>query len=364
MSCSSDRISCPRLLGPWRLTTYMGIGRVERSLASAWKRATHVPRWRPIAVGRHFGEGPGRFERATSGCVSRNDDGCVRMWLEYIRYRFRLNELQNSLELAQIAALRALRNSPRCRSWRVVPAPNDPSLCTLEIEWDPGPSLTPFRGSEEFEQIHAVLTDQVKALEEADYRADSRLLQRILGGPEALFRLAEDIVVGVMQEPALAALFHSDDGASRGRLSLWLLEVLGGPDLFSSSFPTARIEQGPLADALLDLEERERLLEIARQALPSSLAEQGLCVLGSLRAYVPLHPPPPSGHQLTSEAADAEQRVPRTVMDRLGHHHPRALHAARDGRSPAARSGSVPRRRQTGRALGEAGRTPWARRRD
>jgi hypothetical protein len=216
------------------------------------------------------------------------------MWLEYIRYRFRLSETQSGLELAQIAAVKALRNSPRCRSWRVVPAPNDPSLCTLEIEWDPGESLTPFHGSEEFAQIHAALTEQVKALEEADYRADSRLLRRILGGPDALFRLAEEIVMGILQEPALGVLFHSDDGSKRGRLGLWLLQVLGGPDLFSSSFPAARVDQGPLAGDLLDLEERERLLEVARGALPSSLDEQGLCVLGSLRACMPLHPPPPS----------------------------------------------------------------------
>lgn len=222
----------------------------------------------------------------------RREIGGVRMWLEYIRYRFRLNEAQDGLELAQLAAVRALRNSPRCLSWRVLPASSDASLCTLEIEWDPGASLTPFRGSEEFEQIHAALTEQVKALEEADYRANSHLLRNILGGPEALFRLTENIVVGIMEEPSLGPLFYSPDGSARGRLGLWLLEVLGGPDLFSSSFPTASVDRGPLADELLDLEERERLLEIARDALPSSLDEQGLCVLGSLRANLPLYPSP------------------------------------------------------------------------
>jgi hypothetical protein len=244
--------------------------------------------------------------------------GCVRMWLEYIRYRFRMNETQSGLELAQMAAVRALRNSPRCRSWRVLPAPGDPTLCTLEIEWDPGEALTPFRGSEEFAEIHAALTEQVKTLEEADYRADSRLLQRILGGPEGLFRLAENIVVGMMEEPDLGSLFHSDDGSKRGRLGLWLLEALGGPCLFSSSFPAARIDQGPLAGSLLDLEERERLLEIARDALPSSLDEQGLCVLGSLRACVPLHPPPPSrlDARRLAEAFDSSVRA-RVAPDAL-----------------------------------------------
>lgn len=278
--------------------------------------------------------------------------GCVRMWLEYIRYRFRLNEKQNGLQLTQVAALRALRNSPRCRSWRVLPAPSDPSSCTLEIEWDPGASLTPFRGSEEFAQLHAVLDEQVKALEEADYRANSHLLQRILGGPEALFRLAEDIVLGIMEEPALRAHFHSDDGSRRGRLGLWLLEVLGGPDLFSSSFPTARLDRGPLADVLLDLEERELLLEIAREALPSSLAEQGLCVLGSLRAHVPLHPPRPSASgarllegarpaAVTSEPSDGSSTYPASATvaaDDEPASHQRALAPPLRPNEPAAAS--------------------------
>jgi hypothetical protein len=216
------------------------------------------------------------------------------MWFEYIRYRFRLNADQNSLALAQIAALKSLRGSPRCRGWRVLPAPSDPSLSILEIEWDPGASLTPFRASEEFAELHAALTEQVRTLEESDYRADSRLLRSILGGPEVLSRLAEDIVVGIMREPELGARFQSEDGSRRGRLGLWLLEVLGGPELFSSSFPNAIASEGPLAGELLDLEDRALLLEIARDALPSSAEDQGRCVLGALRAHLPLDPPPPS----------------------------------------------------------------------
>jgi hemoglobin len=216
------------------------------------------------------------------------------MWLEYIRYRFRLDKNHDLLELTQVAALKGLRNSARCRSWRVLPAVDDPSLLILEIEWDPGAELTPFRGSEEFATIHSALALQAHSLEEADYSVDDRLLRRVLGGPETLFRLAEDIVVGVLAEPSLAWHFQSDDGSRRGRLGLWLLEVLGGPDLFSSSFPGASTREGPLANDRLDLEERERLLEIATNALPQTLEEQGRCVVGNLRAHLPLHPAPPS----------------------------------------------------------------------
>jgi hypothetical protein len=216
------------------------------------------------------------------------------MWLEYIRYRFRLDKAHDLLELTQLAALEGLRNSARCRSWRVLPAVDDPSLLVLEIEWDPGAELTPFRGSDEFVTIHSALALRVRSLEEADYSVDDRLLRRVLGGPETLFRLAEDIVVGVLAEPTLAWRFRSDDGARRGRLGLWLLEVLGGPDLFSSSFLGSSTREGPLAGGQLDLEERERLLEIATNALPQGLEEQGRCVVGNLRAHLPLHPAPPS----------------------------------------------------------------------
>ena len=143
------------------------------------------------------------------------------MWLEYIRYRFRLHRGLDLLELTQVAALKALRNSPRCQGWRVVPAADDPSHLVLEIEWDPGTELVPFRGSDEFAAIHSALASSARSLEEADYSVDSRLLRRVLGGPETLFRLAEDIVADVLMEPLLAWRFQSRDGSKRGRLGLW-----------------------------------------------------------------------------------------------------------------------------------------------
>jgi hypothetical protein len=164
----------------------------------------------------------------------------------------------------------------------------------LAIEWDPGPELMPFRGREEFSLLHAALEERVRALEEADYRADTHLLRRLVGGTEALFRLAEDIVTGILLDPFVGPRFQSADGSKRGRLGLWLLEVLGGPDLFSTSFPEAVAGEGPLQGEYLDLDDRDRLLEIARKALPSAAEQQGLCVVGTLRACLPLHPTPPS----------------------------------------------------------------------
>ena len=216
------------------------------------------------------------------------------MWFECIRYRFRLSSKVSCLELAQIAALKSLRNSPRCRSWRVLPSPGDPAAIVLAIDWDPGSSATPFRGSTEFSELHAALGEQVRALEEADYRADTLLLRQNVGGTEALFRLSEDIVAGIMKDPFLSQRFASRDGSKRGRLGLWLLEVLGGPGLFSSSFPGAIPSEGPLPDGLLDLDERERMLEIALSVIPRLAEDEGRSVLGALRAYIPLHPRPPS----------------------------------------------------------------------
>jgi hypothetical protein len=214
------------------------------------------------------------------------------MWLECIRYRFRLDPDQDCLELAQEAALQSLRHSPRCRSWRVLPSPNDPSLSILEIEWDAGPSQAPFRGSEEFAALHAALTAQVRALDEADYRTDARRSRRSLGGPDATFRLAEDIVARVMRVPELAGRFHSRDGSRRARLGLWLVEVLGGPALFSANFSGVKQGDGPLAGEPLDLDERELFLEVAQACLPSSGGDPESSVLGTLRANLPLYPAP------------------------------------------------------------------------
>jgi hemoglobin len=257
------------------------------------------------------------------------------MWFECIRCCFQMDAGQNGLELAQIAALKSLRNSPRCRGWRVLPAPGNPYVWILAIDWDPGALLTPFRASQEFEVLHAALGAQVRALEEADYRTDNHMLRRILGGPEALFRLAEDIVVGVMEEPELRARFESDDGSRRGRLGLWLLEVLGGPDLFSSSFPDAMPSEGPLSGELLDLDERATLLDIAQNALPSSAQEEGRCVLGNLRAYLPLHPAPLS--QLGLNARRLEERVAAAAPTRNGMSRPEAA----SGDEPASHQRAI-----------------------
>jgi hypothetical protein len=216
------------------------------------------------------------------------------MWLEYIRYRFRLDARQDCLELAQRVALTSLRHSARCRGWRVLQVAGDPSRMILKIEWDPGVPLTLFHGSEESAELHAALGEQASELADADYCANPCLLESILGGHSALLSLAEDILAGVMREPWLRSRFQSADDSRRSRLGLWLLEVLGGSEMFSWSFPGATARDGPIAGELLDLEERERLLEIAEQVLPDSVGEQGRCVLGALRANLPLHPPPPS----------------------------------------------------------------------
>jgi hypothetical protein len=239
------------------------------------------------------------------------------MSFECIRYRFRLNANQSCLELVQVAALESLRRSPRCRSWRVLPAPGDPSVSMLAIEWDPGVLPTPFRESPEFAELSAALGERVRSLEEVDYLVDPHSLRRILGGTETLFGLAEDIVAAVAREPELARRFESGDGSKRARLGLWLLEVLGGPDLFSASFPGAISSLGPLSGERLDLDDRDRLLEIALAALPSSEDERARCVLGALRAHLPLHPSPPSLRAADALGVGDEEEDEVTVVTPL-----------------------------------------------
>jgi hemoglobin len=231
------------------------------------------------------------------------------MWLECIRYRFQLDPDQDCLELAQAAALQSLRHSPRCRSWRVLPSPTDPLLTILEVEWDAGSTPVPFRESEEFAALHAVLTTQVKALDEADPGANTPLTPRLLPGPAPLVQLAGDIVASVLREPELAWRFRSPDGSKQARLGLWVLEVLGGPELFSSSFAGAITQHGPLVGEPLDLHERERFLDVARQCLPGSEDEREAGVLEALREHLPLYPLPPSSQLDGGEVLLASELV-------------------------------------------------------
>jgi hypothetical protein len=63
----------------------------------------------------------------------------------------------------------------------------------------------------------------------------------------------------------------------------------------------------------LDLDDRDRLLEVARMALPSSAEQEGRCVVGTLRACLPLHPAPPSKLRLEGrllrDSADEDDEV-------------------------------------------------------
>jgi hypothetical protein len=132
-----------------------------------------------------------------------------------------------------------------------------------------------------------------------------------------------------------------------------LLEVLGGPDLFSSSFPGSSPREGPLAEDRLDLEERERLLEIAKHALPPALEEQGRWVVGVLKAHLPLHPAPPSLVVLTpllpgtsTRPRDSAGRHARGADAAESHNSRHAfqagMHPSADEPAPAAQAAGHP----------------------
>ena len=210
--------------------------------------------------------------------------------------RFRLQSDQDSLEIVHAATLLSLCNSPRCTNWKLAEDPDDPLRLVLLIEWMGDAEHEVFRGSPECAEFFRALGGHVRQLEEAEYRPNAALLRAGLGGAEGMQQLVSDVLHQVSSHPLLGARFRCPGGEQIARLGWWLLEVLGGPKLYSLTVPEQPLRSGPLPQAPLDVEERAQLLEIVRQAL---LVPGGplRSALSALEANLPLYPALPSGPQ-------------------------------------------------------------------
>lgn len=152
---------------------------------------------------------------------------------------------------------------------------------------------------------------QLVRLEEASYRVDARSLSQRLGGVGEITELTQSIVTGAIRDVVLAHRFESSGGLGIAQLGLWLTEVFGGPALFSLSFPDADLQKGPLPGVLLDLEDRARLIDVARDVLAFTLADRCAYAVRALQANLPLHPqvPSPTDRQLVPLVGAKDQRL-------------------------------------------------------
>jgi hypothetical protein len=232
---------------------------------------------------------------------------------EYLQFRFRLAPTRDAREIVQTAMQTSLGRSRRCKSWELLERPGDPSRLVLHLQWE-GEDEELFRASPECAEFFRVLGTRVRELKESEYRADDTYLLTSLGGAQGMLQFVSDILNEVSADALLRQRFGPAGGERFARLGLWLIEVLGGAKLYSSTKPGQSLRLGPMPDDPLDVEERAQLLELARHALSFAGRRGGHAALSALEANLPLHPALPS----PSAGTPALPRVKTGIRLRVG----------------------------------------------
>lgn len=210
-----------------------------------------------------------------------------------MQIRFRTPASRDAKELVHDATLRSLCSSTRCKHWELMERAGDPGRLVLHVQWEGDEEHENFRGSPECADFFRSLATRVRRLEEAEYRADGTFMLASLGGEQGMLQLVSDILHEVSCDALLAPRFGAASGERVARLGLWLIEVLGGPRLYSAATPAQELRVGPLPGEPLDVEERAQFLDLARHALRVA-GGRGSPALGALEANLPLHPALPS----------------------------------------------------------------------
>lgn len=215
------------------------------------------------------------------------------MLREYLQVRFRLATTRDARQIVQTAMSSSLGRSRRCKHWELMERPGDPSRLVLHVQWEGDDDQELFRGSPECAEFFRQLGTRVRQLQEAEYRADESMILASLGGAQSMLQFVSDILHEVGTDSLLRARFGAAGGERFGRLGLWLIEVLGGAKLYTSTPSSRSLRLGPLPEDPLDVEERAQLLELARHAL-SFAGGRGQAAVSALEANLPLHPALPS----------------------------------------------------------------------
>jgi hypothetical protein len=228
---------------------------------------------------------------------------------EYIQCRFRVPTGQDCLEIVHAATLSSLCASPRCGRWEISEDPADPARLVLHIEWHGGDDRQTFYGSPECADFFRALSRGTRELEAAESRADASLARRSLGGTDAVLSFVGELSHQIGAHPLLGRRF-GPSGGRLARLALWLIEVLGGGALYSSTVAQHALSAGPLPEGPLDGEERAQLLELARQ-LASVTHGDPQSVVRAIDASLPEHGALPTLTQPGSLAARPKRRSRR-----------------------------------------------------
>lgn len=162
---------------------------------------------------------------------------------EYVRHRVGADR-QAGFEDAYATAASVLARSPHCVDYDLARSVDEPSRYVLRIMWTSAEDhLTGFRGGELFPAFLAAVRPYVVDIEEmshydktavAGLGASLPSLYEWAGGAAALEHLTHTFYGKVRHDPLIGPLFAHMDDSHPHFVAMWLGEVLGGPNRYTS----------------------------------------------------------------------------------------------------------------------------------
>lgn len=199
------------------------------------------------------------------------------MIVEYIRYALHPEETE-AFEAAYGRAQRWLRASPHCSSWDLARGVEEPLHYILRITWDSLEGhLEGFRKSAEFQGFLGEVRPYIAQIAEMRHYAVTSVasggsVYADAGGAAAFFCIARDMHARMATDPVLGRQFAHAAESHVPHLGMWLVEVFGGPPLYSETLG----DIGPMlrrhADRSITEEERARFVAIAKGVVSQHVA--------------------------------------------------------------------------------------------
>lgn len=199
------------------------------------------------------------------------------MIVEYIRYE--LTSSPTAFESAYARASERLAASPHCLGYELTRAFAVPTRYVLRITWDSVEGhLEGFRKSEAFRPFVQAIGPYVKDIAEMQHyeltAVRSRSIAEAFGGPEQVMRLAKEMHARMQRDALLGPRFAHALASHVPHLGMWLVEVYGGPALYTALFGDIAPMLARHADLAISEAERERFVAIASDAV-TALAPEG-----------------------------------------------------------------------------------------
>ncbi|MEV4252478.1 antibiotic biosynthesis monooxygenase [Spirillospora sp. NPDC049652] len=165
------------------------------------------------------------------------------MIVEYIRYRIGGADAAG-FEAAYARAAASLAAAPQCVDYELSRCVDEPECYVLRITWTSADAhLKEFRTGEHFPPFFAEIRPYVERIEEMRHYEPTSVrgvggsvptMYEWAGGEQAFQRLTEVFYGHVLKDELIGPLFAHMDKDHPRYVAMWLAEVFGGPDRYST----------------------------------------------------------------------------------------------------------------------------------